>query len=88
MGEVKINTKNDMHTRFLRELRVPAELCVRGRHGRRNSLCGNVDSMHMKVTWAKKLMLQSMWHKGAEQLLCLTGPKIMSLSSWGPHITW
>jgi len=53
MGEVKINTKNDIHTRFLRGLRVPAELCVRGRHGRRNSLCGNVDSMHMKVTWAK-----------------------------------
>jgi len=30
MGEVKINTKNDIHTRFLRGLRVPAELCVRG----------------------------------------------------------
>jgi len=43
--------------------------------------------MSKKVYATKSLQ----WFKGVEllcQLKCPAGPKIMSLSSWGPHIEW
>jgi len=63
------------------QAREPAKLCmqVRGgsnlvRSGRRikNFLCGqlNVDSMHAKVTWAKKIYAtESLWCKGEKKAL-------------------
>jgi len=48
---------------FAGRVREPKEKCVRvrGERGIRNSLCGllNVDSIHVKVTCAKKLTLQT-----------------------------
>jgi len=82
-------------TRICRVGARPAEFCVwvRGDRNKKILCAGYWMLTQWMWNWHEQKFnaTESLCYEGVEQLCqpkCLTGPKIMSVSSWGPQIEW